>query len=195
MPDPIVTASGGSDAALMVRVQGGDKAALAALMERWELPLKSFLARVVLNAAEAEDLAQDTFVAVWQHRTRFRAGAAFKPWVFTIALNLARKRLRWWRRRPTVSLDEWMESDGAATEPSGPEPGARRMLERAETATAVRDAIAALPPDLREAIVLFEFEQLSHAEIASIVHATPKAVETRIHRAKEKLRAALKSWV
>jgi RNA polymerase sigma-70 factor (ECF subfamily) len=67
-------------------------------------------------------------------------------------------------------------------------------MERAEVATAVRNAIAALPPELREAIVLFEFEQLPQAEIARIVGATPKAVETRIHRAKEKLRVALKSW-
>ena len=189
------TASGGSDAALMDRVRTGDQAAFATLMERWELPLKAFLGRVVLNAAEAEDLAQETFVAVWQHRDRFRADAAFKPWVFTIALNLARKRLRWWRRRPSVSLDHWMDSDTAPPEPASGEPATLAKLERAETAAAVRDAIAALPADLREAIVLFEFEHLSHREIAGIVAATPKAVETRIHRAREKLRTALKSWM
>ncbi len=59
----------------------------------------------------------------------------------------------------------------------------------------MRDAIAALPPDLREALVLFEYEHLSQAEIAAAVGATPKAVETRIYRAKEKLRATLKRWL
>src|SRR5262245_19744565 len=113
MSEPIGRASIGGDADLMTRVREDDQTALATLMDRWELPLKAFLARIVLNASEADELAQETFVAVWQNRTRFRPGAEFKPWVFTIALNLARKRLRWWRRRPSISLDEWMETDAA----------------------------------------------------------------------------------
>lgn len=195
MSDHIGTASTGNDAELMRRVHEGDKTALATLMERWELPLKSFIGRVVLNATEAEELAQETFVAVWQNRARFRPGAEFKPWVFTIALNLARKRLRWWRRRPTVSLDAWMGSDSPRAEETSVEAVSPDRLERAEAAAAVRDAIAALPAELREAIVLFEFEEMSQAEIARVVGATPKAVETRIHRAREKLRVALKKWV
>src|SRR5215216_6626400 len=95
------------DAELMRRVQMGDETALAALMERWELPVKSVIARLIFNASEAEDLAQETFVRVWQQREKFRTGAEFRPWVFSIAINLARNRLRWWRRRPVVSLDEW----------------------------------------------------------------------------------------
>jgi RNA polymerase sigma-70 factor (ECF subfamily) len=195
MSEPIDRGSIGGDAGLMVRVREDDQAALATLMARWELPLKSFIARIVLNASEAEELAQETFVAVWQNRARFRPGADFKPWLFTIALNFARKRLRWWRRRPSISLDEWMQADSLESiAKTAPAAGATR-LESAEVAAAVRDAIAALPPDLREAIVLFEYENLSHAEIADIVGATPKAIETRIYRAKEKLRATLKAWI
>ncbi len=194
MSDQIGTASTGSDAELMARVRQDDKSALATLMERWELPLKSFIGRVVLNAREAEELAQETFVAVWQNRARFRSGAAFKPWVLTIALNLARKRLRWWRRRPSVSLEEWMTSETTHGEEMSTRVGVSEGLEQAELAAAVRDAVAALPPELREAIVLFEFEDMSHAEIAAIVGATPKAVETRIYRARERLRPALKRW-
>ena len=195
MSNPIGAASSGNDAELMARVQADDKTALAHLMERWELPLKSFIGRVVLNASEADDLAQETFVAVWQNRARFRPGAEFKPWVFAIALNLARKRLRWWRRRPNVSLEEWMRVDSARVEETSAQPGTPHLLERAEIAAAVRDAIATLPADLREAIVLFEYEEMSHADIARIVGATPKAVETRIHRAREKLRTVLKKWM
>lgn len=194
MSDSIGRASIGNDAELMARVREDDRAAFATLMERWELPVKSFAARIVLNATEAEDVAQETFVAVWQNRARFRPGAEFKPWVFTIALNLARKCLRWWRRRPSVSLDAWNDATPSSPQtPTEPAAGADRLV-RAEVATAVRDAIAALPPELREAIVLFEYENLSHAEIAGIVGATPKAIETRIYRAKEKLRAALRAW-
>jgi RNA polymerase sigma-70 factor (ECF subfamily) len=190
----------------MRRVQTDDEAALGALMERWELPVKSVIARLVLNASEAEELAQETFVRVWQQREKFRSGAEFRPWVFSIAINLARNRLRWWRRRPVVSLDEWSLSEEAANGGQGTGDRGRETgdggqvmgtgaLERAERAAAVRDAIAALPNELREAIVLFEYEEMSHAEIAAAVGATPKAVETRIYRAREKLRGALSRWV
>jgi RNA polymerase sigma-70 factor (ECF subfamily) len=182
------------DRSLMARVQAGDEAAFAALMERWELPTKAVIARLVLNATEAEELAQETFVRVWQQRDKFRSGAEFRPWLFAIAVNLARNRLRWWRRRPSVSLEEWTtgdESGFAATQHHQDAPAGSAQLERAERAAAVRDAIAALPTDLREAVVLFEYEQLSHAEIAAVVGATPKAVETRLYRAREKLRTAL----
>src|SRR3954465_972653 len=109
------------DAELMRRVQTGDEAALGALMERWELPVKSVIARLVFNASEAEELAQETFVRVWQQRKKFHAGAEFRPWVFAIAVNLARNRLRWWRRRPTVELHEWsgVETIGGIRQETG----------------------------------------------------------------------------
>lgn len=181
------------DRALMERLQNGESAALGLLMERWELPVKAVIARIVLNAAEAEELAQETFVRLWLQRDRFRSGAEFRPWLFAIAVNLARNRLRWWRRRPAVELQEWIATDEEAG--TDKEAGGAGALERAERAAAVQAAIAALPTELREAIVLFEYEQLSQAEIAGIVGATSKAVETRIYRAREKLRSALQAWV
>lgn len=180
------------DRAWMERVQRGDEAALGALMERWELPVKSVIARLVCNTGEAEELAQETFVRVWQQREKYRPGAEFRPWVFSIAVNLARNRLRWWRRRPEVALEEWTEDGG---DRETPRQGGAAGLERAERAVAVRDAVASLPAELREAIVLFEYEEMSHAEIAVAVGATPKAVETRIHRAREKLRGRLQRWM
>lgn len=190
------------DRALMRRVQAGDEPALGVLMERWELPVKALIARIVLNAREAEELAQETFVRVWQQREKFRADAEFRPWLFAIAVNLARNRLRWWRRRPEVALEAWESGgDGTGARAEGgawmADAGrtAVNALERTERAAAVRDAIAALPLELREAIVLFEYEQMSHLEIAAAVGATPKAVETRLYRGREKLRRALSSWV
>jgi RNA polymerase sigma-70 factor (ECF subfamily) len=159
-------------------------------MDRWERPVKSVIGRIVLNAAEAEELAQEAFVRVWQQREKFRAGAAFRPWVFAIAVNLARNRLRWWRRRPEVSLEEWTDGLDA---PAGGANAAELALAN-ERSAAVRDAVAALPVELREALVLFEYEQMAHAEIALAIGATPKAVETRIYRAREKLRGALARW-
>jgi RNA polymerase sigma-70 factor (ECF subfamily) len=186
-----------NDRALMARVQAGDERAFGVLMTRWELPVKAVIARLVLNVSEAEDLAQETFVRVWQQRARFRAEAEFRPWLFAIAVNLARNRLRWWRRRPLVSLEAWSGGDSEPAVPrelAHPGPSAAAHVDRAEAAAAVRDAVAILPPALREALVLFEYEHLSHAEIAAIVGATAKAVETRIYRARERLRPALHDW-
>ena len=83
----------------MRRVQGGDSAALGLLMERWEARIKGLLARLLQNSGDAEDLAEETFVRVWQQRARFRHDAQLRPWIFAIAVNLDRNRLRWWRRR------------------------------------------------------------------------------------------------
>jgi RNA polymerase sigma-70 factor (ECF subfamily) len=176
------------DTQLMTRVQAGDEAALGELMVRWERPVKAVIARLVLNSRDAEELAQETFVRVWQQRTKFRPDATLRPWIFAIAVNLARNRLRWWRRRPEIALEDWTES---------PDPGATgaSAAERAERRHAVQTAIAALPVDLREALILAEYEDLTHAEIAAIVHATPKAVETRLARARAKLRTDLARWL
>ena len=187
------------DRALMARVQTGDEAAFGALMERWERPVKSVIARLVFNVTEAEELAQETFVRVWQQREKFHEGADVRPWVFSIAVNLARNRLRWWRRRPEVALEAWCAAGEGEKERGGEgERGSRGDggdLERKERAGAVRDAIAALPGELREAIVLFEFEEMSQAEIAVAVGASVKAVAARVARAREKLRVMLRRWV
>jgi len=182
--DALQTAS--EDSALMALLKSGSETALAELMQRWELPVKSVIARIVLNASEAEDLAQETFVRLWQHRDRYEEGRPVKPWILGIAINLARNRLRWWKRRPTVALEEWTdlpESDIAI--------GAGG-LEKTERAQAVREAIASLPVEFREALVLFQYEHLSYADIALAVGTSEKAVENRIVRARERLRARLK---
>ncbi len=185
-------AEANEDGALMGRVRAGDEAAFAALMGRWELPVKRVIARIVLNAGEAEELAQETMVRVWQQREKFREGAAVRPWIFAIATNLARNRLRWWRRRPSVSLHEWSKTAGEGLGVMGEGDGGG--LEAKERTAAVRDAVAALPVELREAIVLFEFEELGQAEIALALGCSVKAVESRVARAREKLRVALVRW-
>lgn len=195
--DEALAVARAEDRALMARVQTGDEAAFGALMERWERPVKSVIARLVFNVTEAEELAQETFVRVWQQREKFHEGAEVRPWVFSIAVNLARNRLRWWRRRPEVALEAWCAAGegGRAGEGEARSSGDGGDMERKERAWAVRDAIAALPVELREAIVLFEFEEMSQAEIAVTVGASVKAVEARVARAREKLRVTLRRWV
>lgn len=188
---------GAEDAALMARVQAGDEEAFAVLMGRWELPVKRLIARIVFNTRDAEELAQETMVRVWQRREQFREGAAVRPWIFAIAVNLARNRLRWWRRRPSVSLQEWSEDGEIGRGGNGEKErrGDGGDLERKERVAAVGTAVGALPGELREALVLFEYEGLGQAEIAATLGCSVKAVESRVARAKEKLRAALGRWV
>jgi RNA polymerase sigma factor (sigma-70 family) len=181
-PDPTV-----NDEADMLALQRGEELALNRLMAHWQTPLRSFLYRRTQNEADALDLAQETFVRVYQHRGRFRTGAKFSTWMFQIALNLARDHARRQRRRPAESLAHAPEPVTELTP--------KIHLARLEQAAAVRAAIADLPDDLRDAVLLSEYEDKSHAEIAGIVGATPKAVETRLYRAREQLRKALGTFL
>ena len=171
------------DTADMLALQSGEDRALDRLMTRWQLPLRSFLYRHTQNEADALDLAQETFVRVYRNCTRFRPDAKFSTWLFAIAFNLARDTARLKKRRPAQSLDESPEPSDSRNPFSGAD-------ERERTA-AVRAAIADLPDDLRAAIVLFEYEEKSHAEIAGIVGASAKAVETRLYRARQLLKKTL----
>lgn len=179
-----------TDEVLMGALAGGDDLALNQLMDRWQVPLRGFLYRYTQNEPDALDLAQETFVRVYQHRTRFRTGARFSTWMFQIALNLARSRARWQRRHPTDSLDDGSEAWGGESRGKTESSPADDTL-TAEIVAAVKAAVAALPPDLREAVLLSEYEDKSHAEIAMIAGTTPKAVETRLYRARQHLRKAL----
>ena len=181
-----------SDEDLMGRLKGGEDAALAKLMERWELPMKRFVFRIVGNTSEAEDLAQEVFVRIYEKRATYRTGAKFSTWCFSIAANQAKNRLRWWRRRPTVSLGAWTEAGGDdADETRSGEPAFQTAVRREQIAS-VQAAVAALPLELRTALVLFEYDGQSVAEIAAELSCTEKAVENRLYRARQRLKQMLR---
>ncbi len=182
-----------SDETLMAALQLGDDAALAGLMTRWELGVKAFLARLGVRAADIDDLAQEAFVRLYEKRAHFRRGAAFKPWLLTIAGNLGRNRLRWRFRRHEESMDALIEISGQPVD--GASLAAHAWAEKTETAQAVRAAVDALPANLREAIVCVELEELSYEAAAQIMGCSIKAVETRLYRARQELRNALKGQV
>jgi len=170
----------------MARLAAGQDLALNEIMERWKSRLIAFLYRLTGNEASSLELAEEAFVQVYQSRLRFRANATFSSWLFGIAANLGRNHLRWQRRHPTLPLDA---ADNAAMEG---DPGTTAQSRERETA--VRSAIANLPPDLRESLILSEYERLPHAEIASIAGCSVKAVERRISHARELLRKELISY-
>lgn len=181
---------GPSDEELMRRLQDGEDAALAQLMERWELRVKRFIFRVVGNPADADDLAQEVFVRVYAKRASYHPGAKFSTWCFAIAANQARNRLRWWRRRPELSLDAWTEKGGELADGSAAGAPAH-VTERRERIAAVQAAVAALPVEWRTALVLFEYEGLAMAEIGAALACTPKTVENRLYRARQRLKTVL----
>lgn len=181
----------------MERLMAGHEAALNDLMERHATPMFHFLCRMVGNEDDANDLAQETFVRVFRARASFRTSEKFSTWLYTIAANLARNHFRWRTRHPNVSL----ETESPTTEQSlgstllADEPAPNEQALASERAAAVRVAVGKLPEDLREAIVLCEWEERSMAEAAAILETTPKAIESRLYRARGMLRVRLKSWL
>jgi len=185
------------DRADMSRLVAGNDAALNSLMGRYSTPVFHFLFRMLGDEDAANDLAQETFVRVYQHRARFKPDAKFSTWLFAIATNLARNHHRWRSRHPNVSLDATEENSdqtlGDRLPTAGPSPDS--ALQAQERHSAVSAAVEGLPEDMREAIVLCEWEELAMAEAAEILGATPKAIENRLYRARKILREELKSWL
>lgn len=174
----------------MRRLGEGHDAALNDLMERHAPRLFHYLLRQLQDESDAEDLAQEAFVRVFQNRHRFDPRHRFSTWLYRIATNLARDRLRWRARHPHTSLEagdnngarQWKESLPA----NAPDPA--QALVQEERAAAVRAAVARLPQDLRTPLILAEYEDRSYQEIAAILNCSPKAVEMRLYRARQHLR-------
>lgn len=184
-----------TDPELMARLAAGDDLALNGLMDRWSARLAAFLYKMTGQRESAADLAQETFVRLYQARTRYRPSGNFSTYLFGIASNLARNHARWKARHPAVSLDAVKEDgsaflDGIADGNRTPEESA----EAAERIRAVHEAFLCLPPDLREAMMLFVYEGMGYAEIASVSQCSPKAVETRIYRARQILKERLSGF-
>jgi len=185
------------DRADMEKLKAGHEAALNDLMERHATGVFHFLCRITGNEEDASDLAQETFVRVFKSCGSYRSGEKFSTWLFTIAANLARNHFRWRSRHPNLSLDaenaETEQSLGSTLPANSPAPNEAALS--TERAAAVRHAVQKLPDEMREAIVLCEWEERSVAEAAAILSTTPKAVESRLYRARQILRERLKNWL
>jgi RNA polymerase sigma-70 factor (ECF subfamily) len=184
------------DRADMVRLAAGHGAALNELMERHAGKLLNYLVRCLQNEEDAADTTQEAFVRVYQNRTKFNANQKFSTWLYAITTNLVKDRYRHRSRHPQVSLDAENETTGENFRESVPEqkPTPSESLQGAERAEAVRQAVMELPEELRTPLILCEYEEFSHAEIGKILDCTPKAVETRIYRARNQLRDKL-GWL
>lgn len=181
-----------TDSELMERLAAGDDLAMNILMQRWRERAAAFLYKMTSHSETAVDLAQETFVKLYQGRARYRPEGKFSTYLFAIAVNLARNHARWKSRHPTVSLDEAREDGSCILE--APDPGLtpEDAAANAERMRAVQRAFQTLPTDLREAMTLFIYEDMGYSEIAAIAGCSAKAAETRIYRARQILKEQLK---
>jgi len=184
------------DASDMQRLAGGHDSALNDLMARHADRLFHYLIRQLQNESDAADLAQETFVRVFKYRANYDSRQKFSTWLYTIATNLVRDRFKWRGRHPELSLQSPVAGTdhelGSLLPDARPGPDTELLGE--ERSRAVAAAVAALPEDMRTVLILSEYENLPHAEIARSLGASVKAIESRLHRARHQLRADLAGW-
>ena len=168
-----------SDDALFTAYRAGDATALETLFRRYQVPLGRHLARILDDPATAEDLVVETFLRLHRHRERWREGTPLRPWIFTIARNLARNRLRARRLWGWLPLSD-------AWETVVPPVAARDEIQQRVAA-----AFAALPVAQREACSLRLLGELSLEEIARVTRAPLGTVKSRLFHGLRRLRAML----
>ena len=181
-----------SDAELVARLQRGDDSAFEAIVRAHSGRLLSVARRFLGNNEDAQDAVQDAFIRAYKAIHTFEARAQLHTWLHRILVNTALMKLRERRRRPTESIEELLPTytnDGHQAVASRDWSDA--VLERKETAAMVRQAIAMLPDQYREVLVLRDIEEKDTAEAAEILGTTSNVVKVRLHRARQALRTLL----
>jgi RNA polymerase sigma-70 factor, ECF subfamily len=180
------------DVELMLRLKNGEDLILNELMTRWQQPLVAFIYRYIGHQADALDLAQETFVRVYQSRSRYTARAKFASWLFTIAANLCRNYVRRWERTggtamESLDADSTKTSEWILSSDDSPDQAAIKS----ELISSIKEALKKLPHDLKTVILLYEYEDRSYEEISSVLGCSIKAVEMKLYRARKLLRELL----
>ncbi len=189
-PDP--------DAALMLRVKRGDDAAFAELVDKYKQPVMNLVYRILHDAAEAEDLAQNVFLQVHKSAHRYQVTARFSTWLFTIARNLCLNEIRRRSRHPADSLE--------ASQSESDDQPARQYVDvktslptetllHSELEQKIDQALADLPEVQRTAILLCRRDELSYEDIAKVIGCSLSATKSLIHRGRETLKQKLKPYL
>ena len=169
------------DAALVRRSLGGDQEAFGVLVSRHARSILSVTSRMLGPAADAEDVAQDTFVAAFKSLASFQFDAKFSTWLYRIAVNKCTDALR--ARRPTVSLDETGD-DGQTAWETADEETPQWELEQVELAWELDKGIQALPHLYRESFVLKHIEGLGYDEMSEILGVNRDTLKMRVYKAR-----------
>jgi RNA polymerase sigma-70 factor (ECF subfamily) len=179
------------DRALVDRARAGDLDAFGELVRKYQHRLVNYASALLSNVADAEDVTQEAFLRAYRGLARFRGASSFKTWLYQIVTNAARTHLA--HRRAGVEVSG--EGQAAGSEDALPGLDDLPGPEDLESAVVRRDridrALAGLPPDLRETVVLRDVEGLDYREIAAALDIPMGTVESRIFRARQRLRTAL----
>jgi RNA polymerase sigma-70 factor (ECF subfamily) len=189
---------GSAQAQFLERLKSGDVIAFNRLVEERHGDIYALLYRLTEDAEEARDLTQETFLQAFRNIAGFRGEADLRTWLYRIAVNQARNRWRWWKRRRrdrTVSLDAPVGDEGSAPLSAGlTDEGARDPEQQAlarERERALRAALSTLSRSYREVIVLRDIEGLSYEEVAQALDMNIGTVKSRLSRGRDELRRRL----
>jgi RNA polymerase sigma-70 factor (ECF subfamily) len=172
------------DEAVMAEVARGRRDALAVLVRRHADALLGFLVRMLVDRHRAEELFQETFLAVWLKRHQYEPGRPFRPWLYAIALNKCREH---WRLRSPAPVPLGGAAADARAGGAAPDDG----LLAAERAALVEEALAGLPPRQRAVVSLRIWDGLPYARIAEVVDCTEATVRSHMHHGLAALRKKL----
>jgi RNA polymerase sigma-70 factor (ECF subfamily) len=171
-----------TDDLLMRQVRNGDASKLAALFERHQVALYGYYVRMTGDRQASEDLVQEVFFRMLKYRHTYRDSGQFRSWMYHIARNVQADYARKRRLEVGFEEEEWNRVAGPAN------PGT--AAERRQESALVRRALARLPEEKREVLVLSRFQDLKYEEIAEMLDCDVGAVKVRVHRALRSLREA-----
>ena len=176
-----------SDSQIIERTLGGEPDAFNVLVVRWERQIYGLTLRMLGRDEEAKDATQETFLSAYRNLSKFRGEAKFSSWIYRIALNICNTRLR--GRKSAISIEEQHETSGfelaADTEDLG------SGIQQQQVTRYVRRALQALPAEMRQVIVMKEYEGLKFSEIADILGIPISTVKTRMYTGLNELRKRL----
>ncbi len=181
-----------TDEDLVIKIKNGDQDAFEQLVHRYEGKIYSVAYRFMGNHADAGDLAQDTFIRMYQALPGFRGDSSFATWLYRIAANACRDELRKKQRRRNVSMDEMIEASPANIPTAASEYSPEEAVQRQEIRHQVQECLNRLSDDHRLILVLREIQGLSYEEIAGLLDCSLGTVKSRISRARNALKERLK---
>ena len=172
---------------LIERAKKGDVSAFSELIKRYERYVLNLVYRTLGRAEDAEDIAQETFVKAYLHIKKFKGESKFSTWLSKIAMNLCMDKIR-----ERSNREENLEEGVWLTIPQDNYYSPEETVERLEIQEKIKNAVSSLPEDLRMVFILREFEDLSYQEISEILNIPMGTVESRLHRARMRLKSLLK---
>jgi RNA polymerase sigma-70 factor (ECF subfamily) len=189
-----------SEAGLIVRLRARDLTAFEELVAHFERPVYALCFRLLGDAEEARDAAQETFLKIYKGLSGFRAESGLKTWIYRIAINQAMNQQRWWRRRhrdETISLDiSRGETDTTlASSLPGKSISPEAQAIASEREQRIMKALGEIKQEYRVALILREIEELSYEEIAETLRVSIGTVKSRIARGREELRRRVKNLI